>query len=140
MRQPLAVAVDCGNVTQLHCSIGGDSESREGEFEMWSGGVGEGEGRERHCFGRYRASAAEPSGGGEGVAGARERCTEAAPVAQMYSRFAAGGLEYGPRFQTIKAAWRGGKGEAFGKLSVPKGSVGHFGVMAIWQGRGAYAD
>lgn len=39
-------------------------------------------------------------------------------VAKLYERLHAAGLEYGPRFRTIRKAWGSGRGEALGIISV----------------------
>ena len=54
------------------------------------------------------------------LAAVRSRCPDLVPGADLYPRFSARGLQYGPAFQGIERLWRG-KDEALGEVSAPAG-------------------
>ena len=67
-----------------------------------------------HCSGQ-RAAAAAAAWRPLGAAEARQRCDGESDPSALYSAFAAVGLQYGPAFRTVEAAWAGGS-EATARL------------------------
>ncbi|MEV4753350.1 SDR family NAD(P)-dependent oxidoreductase [Streptosporangium sp. NPDC049248] len=56
--------------------------------------------------------------------------TTAIELDGLYEELAAGGFEYGPVFQNLRAAWCGADGEVFAEVALPEqvGDVGSFGM------------
>ncbi|MET8052961.1 SDR family NAD(P)-dependent oxidoreductase [Streptosporangium sp. NPDC005286] len=72
------------------------------------------------------AEAGGPVAGGHGQAAGFDvtvwppRGATAIELDGLYDRLAEGGLGYGPVFQGLKAAWRGGDGEVFAEVALPE--------------------
>ena len=96
--QPLALE-DAG-VAWVECALlaGGAFEVRSGSGDAVAA---------VHCSGQ-RAAAAAAAWRPLGAAEARQRCDGESDPSALYSAFAAVGLQYGPAFRTVEAAWVGG--------------------------------
>jgi acyl transferase domain-containing protein len=102
-----------------------------------------------HARGSVAADAPEPSTAIEEQAAALggeawpPAGAEPVAVEELYDFFAGAGLEYGPAFFGVQAAWRRGE-EAFTEVSLPEGQQGHlFGIHpalldAVLQGGGVH--
>eukprot|EP00964_Phaeocystis_antarctica_P081716 scaffold51141_cov63-Phaeocystis_antarctica.AAC.1 len=103
--QPLAL--DAGGAAWVECAL-----LEGGAFEVRSGG-GDGVAAV-HCSGQWAAADAaawRPFG----LAAARERCCNVVDTAALYAAFSSVGLQYGPAFRALEAAWEGGS-EATARL------------------------
>eukprot|EP00964_Phaeocystis_antarctica_P079045 scaffold49201_cov67-Phaeocystis_antarctica.AAC.1 len=104
--QPLALEV--GGAAWVDCALleGGAFEVRSGSGEAVAA---------VHCSGQWAAAGAaawRPLG----LLAAQERCCRVADTAALYAAFSAAGLQYGPAYRTLEAAWEGGGGEATARL------------------------
>ena len=103
--QPLAL--EEGGAAWVECAL-----LDSGTFEVRSGS---GEAVEAvHCSGRWAAADAaawRPLG----LAAMRERCCNVADTSALYAAFLAMGIDYGPAFRALEAAWECGS-EATARL------------------------
>merc|ERR1719491_1536036 len=91
--RPLALEED-GGAAWVECAL-----LEGGAFEVRSGS------------GEVVAAAWRPLG----LAAARERCCRVADTAALYAAFSEAGLQYGPAYRALEAAWEG-SGEATARL------------------------
>jgi malonyl CoA-acyl carrier protein transacylase len=63
----------------------------------------------------------------QSIESARARCGDPVGVAELYSLLGAHGLEYGPAFRGIEAAWRG-TGEAIAHLNIPDADTASYSI------------
>ena len=103
--QPLAL--EAGGAAWVECVL-----LESGAFEVRSGS-GEAV-AVVHCSGQWAAAEAaawRPLG----LAAARERCDGAADTSALYAALCSAGLQYGPAYRALEAAWQGA-GEATARL------------------------
>ena len=103
--QPLAL--EAGGAAWVECAL-----LEDGAFEVRSG---DGETvAVVHCRGQW-AAAETAAWRPLGLAAARERCDGAADTSALYAAFSSAGLQYGPAYRALEAAWQGA-GEATARL------------------------
>jgi acyl transferase domain-containing protein len=101
-----------GSNTTLRCVI-----SSGGSFEVLSE-ASSGESSRSHARGHVDVSGRSLGLSIEELSELEGRCSVKVDVDDLYDKLRGSGLEYGPRFQTIREAWGSGKGEALGVVSV----------------------
>ncbi|WP_190018000.1 type I polyketide synthase, partial [Streptomyces lucensis] len=114
---PLVLGEQDGVRLQVVVGAADEAGRRPVAVHSRSGSAGRHDGWTRHATGVLGAPGASVPGSGQlrvwPPAGA-----EPVPVGEVYDRFAAVGLDYGPAFQGLRAAWRRGA-EVFAEVDLP---------------------
>jgi len=118
IEEPLVVSDDEPRVVQLAIA---PAEEGRSSFQVFSRAVGsDGDAVwTRHANGRLAASAAADEQPAPTLEEIRQRCARAVDAAELYGRFDARGIEYGPRFRGIAEIWQG-QDEAIARLVLPE--------------------
>jgi acyl transferase domain-containing protein/acyl carrier protein len=118
LEAPLVLAE--GEEALLRVSVGGAGERGRRELSIHSrpGDAGEGEAWTRHAHGVVVAATAAPPAAIAEAADWPPRGAEPIDVDDAYRELAAAGIEYGPAFRGMRAAWRCGE-EIYAEVAFP---------------------
>jgi myxalamid-type polyketide synthase MxaB len=119
IEEPLVVSADEPRVIQLTIA---PEDMGQSSFQIFSRVAERSTGDDvwtRHASGRLVSSPAAEEQAAPALAQIQDRCARAVDAAELYARFGAHGIEYGPRFRGIAEIWQG-QDEAIARLELPE--------------------
>ena len=126
MQAPLALPEQ--GAVQLQVAVGPRGEGGEREIAIHGRPEGADAQWTAHAAGALLEREAAPS---EPLGPWPPEDAEPLEPGRLYDLFAAAGVEYGPAFQGMSAAWRGGGGEIYAQVSLPEELAHEAGRFAI---------